>query len=135
EEEASHIVLPQATQNRELQSSSMQVELPPGVGTVVWYLCQLLLGLSSKMSTFTSGDGSSGSGQNKDEDKANMEHISSETQRTAKLLLEHILSKWCDLDLAHLTDSILPYWTPPQYQEKSQQKKQAKKEKLDKKQK
>ncbi|ETO00479.1 hypothetical protein RFI_36961, partial [Reticulomyxa filosa] len=67
--------------------SSKDIDLPRGVGTVVWYLCQILLRTS----------------------------LSSQTQDSdITALIERILLQCCDLNIELLNESILPYWTPTQ---------------------
>ncbi|ETO10932.1 hypothetical protein RFI_26445, partial [Reticulomyxa filosa] len=83
--------------------SSKQVELPEGVGTVLWYLCQLLLRLSSTLATT----------DEKEEEKERQNDLTPINTET-KVVIETILSKCYDLNIPFLNETMTRYWVPPQ---------------------
>ncbi|ETO18397.1 hypothetical protein RFI_18868, partial [Reticulomyxa filosa] len=89
--------------------SSNHVDLPRDVGTVVWYLCQILLRLpsASKNAVDTKEE------DEKKEESASPKDLDSRSSET-DIIIRTILSRCYDLDIPHLTESITQYWTPPQ---------------------
>ncbi|ETO12911.1 hypothetical protein RFI_24465 [Reticulomyxa filosa] len=89
-----------------LYSSSMEIELPKGVGTVMWYICQLHRRFSARVSDcednsseFDSGANSSnhtdsgGDSGLRSTNASSMNSISLQMQHNCKTLLEKILTK------------------------------------------